>query len=47
MNKSFDIQKTPFVLATAFCALSINALAETYTVQVELNSTIDERKRKR
>jgi len=30
------------VLATAFCALSINVLAETYTVQVELNSTIGE-----
>jgi len=42
MNKSFNFQKTPLVLATAFCALSINAIAETYTVQVELNSTIDE-----
>jgi len=42
MNKAFNFQKTPLVMAMAFCALSINAIAETYTVQVELNSTIDE-----
>jgi len=42
MNKSFNFQKSLLVLATAFCALSINVLAETYTVQVELNSTIGE-----
>jgi len=42
MSKSFNFQKSPLVLAAAFCALSTNALAETYTVQVELNSTIGE-----
>lgn len=42
MNKPFNFQKSPLVLATALCALSFNALAETYTVQVELNSSIGE-----
>jgi len=42
MNKPFNFQKLPLVLATAFCALSTNALAETYTVQVELSSTVGE-----
>ena len=42
MNTSFQKLKLSSLLATAFCTLSINALAETYTVQVELNSTIGE-----
>jgi len=42
MNISFKKLKLSSLLATAFCTLSINALAETYTVQVELNSTIGE-----
>jgi len=42
MKKSFDFQNNSLLIAIALSALSINALAETYTVQVELNSTVDE-----
>ena len=42
MKTTFKKLKSPLLLAATFSALSINALAETYTVQVELNSTIDE-----
>lgn len=42
MKTTFKTLKAPLLLAATFSALSINVLAETYTVQVELNSTIGE-----
>jgi len=42
MKTTSKTLKAPLLLAATFSALSINALAETYTVQVELNSTIGE-----
>jgi|GEM_PF-5542809 len=42
MKIAFKTLKAPLLLAATFSALSINVVAETYTVQVELNSTIDD-----
>jgi len=42
MKTTFKTLKAPLLLAATFSALSINVLAETYTVQVELNSTVGE-----
>ena len=42
MKITFKTLKAPLLLAATFSALSINVLAETYTVQVELNSTVGE-----
>jgi len=42
MNLTFTTPKTALLLATTLSALSINAIAETYTVTVEMNSSIGE-----
>lgn len=42
MKTTFKTLKAPLLLAATFSAFSINVLAETYTVQVELNSTVGE-----